>query len=125
MGFSPKAQFVQTSRQSLRESEISYQRTYEGCPGCGGTVEEALLWDEVLIGINDIFHVLFIHQGAIKVGVCRAWQMHSLIPLVQRFLRPLERSSGMLLHFLAIRLGVYCQQVPVCLPVYNKISLIL
>lgn len=65
------------------KSDTSYQGAQEGRPRRGGAVEEALLGNEVLVGVHHVLHVLFVHQGTVEVGVGRAGQVHSLIPLRQ------------------------------------------
>lgn len=81
-------------------------------------MEEALLGDEVLISVHHILHVLFVHQCAVKIGVCRARQVHSLISLVQNILRRSVGPREAPVHCLGRCLFVEHL-------VYNKISLIL
>ena len=84
----------------MGESEASYQGAQKGRPGGGGAVEEGLLGDEVLVGVDNVLHVLFVHQGAVEVGVGRAGQVHSLIPLGQRF-ETLSKARRAVIGFLA------------------------
>lgn len=63
-------------------------------------MEEGLLGDEVLVRVHHVLHVLFVHQGAVEVGVGGAGQVHPLIALGQR-LETVSKAQWAVRGFLA------------------------